>query len=162
MFISKSSSLCKARGPRSRSLVVLFPVRLVDAGDLGDQRVVRVAICEQRADGQQDLGDGERRRPLATENVQTDGTVGVDVGMVDLGGEGNLGGLEGVVRGEVDGEVEHAPGVGRVLGPDDGGLPVEDVLAHGAGGAVGGRVLVQVKQLLCDSFHSHVYRCCKT
>lgn len=75
--------------------------------------------------------------------------------MVDFGGEGYLWGFERIVCGEVYGEVEDAVGIGRVVGPDDGGLPVEDVVTDGAGGAVGGRVLVQVTKLFCDSFHSH-------
>jgi len=43
---------------------------------------------------------------LVSENVQTDAAVAVDVGVVDTGGEVDLGRLEGVVCGEVDGEEE--------------------------------------------------------
>jgi len=43
---------------------------------------------------------------LVSENVQTDAAVAVDVGVVDAGGEVDLGRLEGVVCGEVDGEEE--------------------------------------------------------
>jgi hypothetical protein len=43
---------------------------------------------------------------LISENVQTDTAVAVDVGVVDAGGEVDLGGLERVVCGEVDGEEE--------------------------------------------------------
>jgi hypothetical protein len=43
---------------------------------------------------------------LISENVQTDTAVAVDVGVVDAGGEVDLGRLEGVVCGEVDGEEE--------------------------------------------------------
>ena len=39
--------------------------------------------------------------------------------MVDPGGEGHLGGLEGVVGGEVDGEEEHPALVGAVGGTHD-------------------------------------------
>lgn len=43
---------------------------------------------------------------MVSENVQTDAAVAVDVGVVDAGGEVDLGRLEGVVCGEVDGEEE--------------------------------------------------------
>ena len=59
----------------------------------------------------------------------------VDVGVVDACGELDLGGLEGVVCGEVDGEEEDAALVGRVGGPHDSRLPVEEVVAYGAGAA---------------------------
>jgi hypothetical protein len=51
---------------------------------------------------------------LVPQDVQTDTAVGVDVGVVDAGGEVDLGGLEWVVGGEVDGEEEDTSGVWRV------------------------------------------------
>jgi hypothetical protein len=39
---------------------------------------------------------------LVSQNVQTDAAVGVDVWVIDAGGEVDLRGLEGVVGGEVD------------------------------------------------------------
>ena len=71
-------------------------------------------------------------------------TVCINVGVVDLGGEGHLGGLEGVVCGEVDGEEEDAPLV-RTLGwAHDGCLPVEQILPHGACRALGWWVPVTI------------------
>lgn len=43
---------------------------------------------------------------MVSENVQTDAAIAVDVGVVDASGEVDLGRLEGVVCGEVDGEEE--------------------------------------------------------
>lgn len=60
------------------------------------------------------LRDGQGRAPLVPQNVQADAAVGVDVGVVDAGGEVDLRGLEGVVGGEVNSEEEDAAGVGRV------------------------------------------------
>lgn len=57
------------------------------------------------------LRDGERRAPLVPQNIQADGAVAVDVGVVNAGGEVDLRGLEGVVCGEVDGEEEDTAGV---------------------------------------------------
>ena len=39
--------------------VVLLPVRLVNVGDLGGQRIIGVRVRQQRADGQEYLRDGE-------------------------------------------------------------------------------------------------------
>ena len=46
--------------------------------------------------------------PLIPEDIQTDRPVRVDVRVIDLGREADLGRLEGVVGGEGDGEEEHA------------------------------------------------------
>ena len=53
------------------------------------------------------LWDGEGWRPLGSQDVQADGAVAVDVGVVDAGGERELGRLEGVVCGEVDVQEEN-------------------------------------------------------
>lgn len=50
--------------------------------------------------------NGESRTPLVSQDVQADAAVRVDVGVVDAGGEVDLGGLEGVVGREVDGKEE--------------------------------------------------------
>ena len=48
------------------------------------------------------FADGQSRAPLVSQNVQADAAVGVDVGVVDAGGEVDFRGLEGVVGREVD------------------------------------------------------------
>jgi len=68
---------------------------------------------------------------LISENVQTDTAVAVDVGVIDAGGEVDLGRLERVVCGEVDGEEEDTARVWGVTGTHDGGLPVEEVISDG-------------------------------
>lgn len=60
------------------------------------------------------FGNGQRRAPLVTQDVQADATVRVDVRVVDAGCEVDLGRLEGVVCGKVDGEEEDTAGVRRV------------------------------------------------
>lgn len=59
------------------------------------------------------LGDGKSRRPLIPQNVKADGTVGIDIGVVDAGGEVDLRGLERVVGRERDAQEEDT---GRVWG----------------------------------------------
>lgn len=60
------------------------------------------------------FGDGQSWRPLVTQDVQANAAVAIDVGVVDAGGEVDLGRLEGVVCGEVNGEEKYTSGVGRV------------------------------------------------
>ena len=50
--------------------------------------------------------DGQSRAPLVSQNVQADASIAVDVGVVDAGGEVDLGRLEWVVCWEVDCEEE--------------------------------------------------------
>ena len=50
---------------------------------------------------------------MISQDIQTNGTVGVDVGVVDLGSKTNLGRLERVIGGEGDGEEEDASCVRR-------------------------------------------------
>ena len=124
---------------------MLLLVALVGVGDFRDERVVGVGVREQRADGEEDLRDGESGRPLVLEDVEADGPITIDVHVVHLGGEGDLGRLEGVVGREVDVEKEDSLVVGRVLGSHDRRLPVELVrIVGGAGRAVGRRVSSEV------------------
>lgn len=60
--------------------------------------------------------------------------------MVDLSGEANLWGLEGVVCREGDAQKENTVGVGTVSRAHDGSLPVEEIVTHGAGRAGGRRI----------------------
>lgn len=112
-------------GPLLGELGVPVPVGLVDPGDLGDQRVVRIGVAEEGTDGKEDFTDGEGWGPLGSQDVQADGTVGVDVGVVDLCCEGNLGWLERVVCGEVYGEEEHATLKRAVAGTHNSCLPMK-------------------------------------
>ena len=89
---------------------------------------------------------------MRPQDVETDGPVGVDVGVVDLGGEGDLGGLEGVVCGEVDGEEEDPSLIRTVWRTHDSGLPMEHVLANWSSRTLGGRVSAKVLQFFVDTF----------
>lgn len=42
-----------------------------------------VTVCEQGADGQQHLGDGEGGAPVVLQDVQTDHPLAVDVAVID-------------------------------------------------------------------------------
>jgi len=123
-------------GPFPGGGFVSRSVRLVDVSDLRHQRVVGVGVSQHRAYGQKDcssqvsrteqhrckihrqsrptFGECESRTPLVSQNIQTDATVGVDVGVVDASGEVDLGGLEWVVGREVNLEEEDTARVRRV------------------------------------------------
>jgi hypothetical protein len=60
------------------------------------------------------FGNSQGRAPLVSQNVETDAAVGVDVGVVDAGGEVDLRGLERVVGREVNSEEEDTTRVWRV------------------------------------------------
>ena len=55
--------------------------------------------------------DGQRWTPLVPQDIQTDRTVGVDIGVVDLGREADLWRLEGVIGGEGNGKEEDTTGI---------------------------------------------------
>ena len=65
----------------------------------------------------QTFGNGQGGTPLITKDVQTDASVGVDVGVMDTRGEVHLGRLEGVVGGEMDSQEEDAARVGTLTLP---------------------------------------------
>ena len=87
--------------------------------DVWDERIVGVRVRQHRADrkkyyigisrltdtsggGVRAFGDRECRRPLVPQDIQTDRPVRVDVRMVDLGREADLGRLKRVIGGEGD------------------------------------------------------------
>ena len=118
--------------PLASSGLVPGAVGLVDVGDLGNQRIVGVGVGQHGADRQEDwdklvrrleltcnegvltFRDGQSRAPLVSQDVQADAAARVDVGVVDAGGEVDLGRLEGVVGREVDGEEENTAGVWEI------------------------------------------------
>ena len=100
----------------------LLPIVDVLGGDAADQGVAGVAVGEEGADGEENLGDRQGRGPLGAEDVQADGPVRVDVWMVNTSGEGELGRLEWIVRGEVDVEEKHPTLKWGVCRTKNGGL----------------------------------------
>ena len=100
---------------------------LVYVRDFWYQRVFWVGVSKKRTDGKQYFADRQRWAPLVLEDVQADGAVGVDVGVVDSRDEVELGRLEGVVRRELDIEGKDASLERTVLRAHDGSQPVEEV-----------------------------------
>lgn len=86
--------------------VVLLPVRLVQHRDVWDQGVIRIRICEETADGEKNLADGESRTPVVLQDVQTDASLVIDVAVIDLGEELDPRWLERIILREFDVQFE--------------------------------------------------------
>ena len=90
---------------------------------------------------------------MVLQDIQADGTVRVDVWVVDSCGEVDLCWLEWVVRWEMDVQEIDSSGVGRVIWAHDGRLPVVWILlVDWSGGAVGWWVLAEVDEFFLNSF----------
>ena len=83
---------------------------------------------------------------MVLENVQANTSIGIDVTVIDACGEVDLGRLKGVIGREVNVEEKDSPGIGRIIGSHDGGLPMEHVISNRSGRAVGRRILAKVYQ----------------
>ena len=108
-------------------------------GDFWHERILRVGVGQERADRKQNLGDGQGWGPLVLEDIKADGTMGVDVWMVNSGGERDLWRLERIVDWEVDVEEEKTALVRRVFRASDGGLPVVQIRCINWSGGAGER-----------------------
>lgn len=150
---SRSDSVLAS--PFTGCRLVAGAIRLIDVGNLRNKRVIRVGVCEHGADRKQNLRNGEGRAPLVPQDIQTDTSVRVDVGVVNASGEVNLGRLERVVGREVDGEEENTSGVWRVARTHDSSLPVEQIISDGTSGAGGGGIPAQISEFLVNALKSH-------
>ena len=89
---------------------------------------------------------------MVLKDVQTDRTVFVDVAVVDLGGEGDLGWLEGIVSREFDLKIEDASIVRRIPWSREHSVPGVEVLLVGRPGRAGlQRAVPEVLRLFLDS-----------
>jgi len=115
---------------------MLFSVVDVLGSNAADQGITGVAVGQQGADGEQDLGDGQGRAPLVLQDVQADHSLGVDVAVVDASAELDFGRFEGVVCGEVDVEEEDSTFVDRSRRSKDGADPLKEVVSFGSSAAI--------------------------
>jgi len=124
--------------------------------DLRHQRVVGVGVCQQRTDRQQHFRDSQRRAPLILKNVQANGTIAVDVRVIQPSREVNLRGLKWVIRGKVHIQEEDSASERAIGRSHDGRLPMEKVISDGPCAAVCRWVLAQVQKFFIDPFESHL------
>ena len=138
---------------------VVRAVGLVLGGDGGDEWIVGIGVGEEAEDAEKDFADREGGTPLILKNVETDGSLGTDVGMVDLCQKGHVGLLEGVIRGETDGEFEDAAGEGTLGRPEDDAFPVIQILFDGTGTASSGGILRNILEFLLNATKRHGVVC---
>ena len=81
-------------------------VSFVVFSDTFVKRIFEVGVGHKSLDGEEDRSDLEGRTPLIFEDVQTDTTELVHIGVVDLCAEKNLGRSHGVVFGKEELTVE--------------------------------------------------------
>ena len=81
------------------------------------------------------------------QNVETDSSVGVDVGVKHFRDEFDHGRLVGVLLAELEGQLEGAVLEGGVVGPEDDGVPQHDVVLPGRAGHARGRVLLEALEV---------------
>ena len=115
-------------GPQLGYSVVFLPVGGVLRGDAADEGVRRVAVGQEGADREEDLGDGQGGTPVVLEDVQTNDALRVDVAVVNARAEGHLGRLEGVLGREVDVQEEDAALVHRTRRTQNGRHPLVNVV----------------------------------
>ena len=140
--------------PLSSGGFVLWLVSLVDVGDLWHQRIIWVWIGQEGRDGEEHLCNSKGWRPLFLQDIKADRSVGVDVRMVDPGGEVDLSWLERIVSWEMDVQEINSSGVWRIIRSHDGGLPVVLVLlVNWSGRAVSWWVLSKIDEFLLDSLN---------
>jgi hypothetical protein len=156
IFVGECLSNSVLASPFTSCGLVSWTVGLIDVCDLGHQRVIRVGVCEHRADRKEYFRDCQSRAPLVTQDVETNASVGVDVGVVDASAEVDLGRLERVVGREVDCEEEDASRVRRVTRTHDSCLPVEQIISDRTGRAGGGGVPAKISEFLVNALESHV------
>ena len=133
MFSVVGDLHCVLGGPLPGGAIVPILVSLEKLSNVRDERVVGVGVRQQGADGQQNLRNCQGRAPLVLEDIKADTAVRVDVTVVDTGGEVDLWRLERVVGREVNVQEEHSTSVRGVIRSHDGCLPVEHIIADGAG-----------------------------
>lgn len=92
---------------------------------------------------------------MVPQNIETDTAIGVDIGMVDSGGEVDLRRLERVVGGEVNGKEEDTPRVRRVGRTHDSGLPVEQIISNGSSRAGGRGIPAEISEFLVNALEGH-------
>jgi len=120
---------CIFLGPRAGGGLVFRSVGLVHVCNLRYQRIIRVRVCQKRANGKQDLRNSKSRAPLLFEDVEANAAIAVDVRMKYLCSERNLRRLEWIVWGEVNVHQENTTGKWAIGRTHDCSLPMKNILS---------------------------------
>merc|ERR1719228_2593066 len=151
---------CVSLGPKPGHPVVLLSVLQKLSGYAAYQRVSRVAVCQQGADTQQNLGHGQSRTPIVLQDVEADDALGVDVAVVDTGAECDFGWLERVFCREVNVEKEDTSFISRSGRPKDGRDPVIQIVPLWSSTTVRRGIQRNFSQLFLDTLCRCAQRLC--
>ena len=105
------------RSPLSRVLVVFHALAFVEPGNFWHERVARVWIGEECEDAEEKFVDGQDRRPLPLQKVETDGARLGNIAVVDLRLELHARRFEGKGLREEDVQLKDTPLVRGASGP---------------------------------------------
>ena len=133
-------SLCVPARPLFRRLIVLFTIVDILLSDAAYQRIIGICVSEKGRDRYKKLRYGQRRAPVVLQNIQANGTVAVDVAVVDASTKGHFRRLERVVLRKMNIEEEYAARVWRAIGSHYARNPVVQIIALGSCRAVGRRI----------------------
>jgi len=120
-------------------------------GDVVVERVIGVGGLEEELDGETDLVDLERGRPLVLEDIEADTAETINVGVVNLSEEADFGRDHGVVLGQEKLELEHAALVRRLGRTGDHNVEVSEVVCVRLGADTRNGVLHHTLSLLDDT-----------
>lgn len=82
-------------GPLSSDAIMLLPVASILLSNAAHKRIMRVAVSQQRTDGQQHFGYGQCWTPIVFQNIQANHTLTVNVAVINTCSEHNLSAAEG-------------------------------------------------------------------
>jgi len=139
---------------------VFLAIRDILLRDISHQRVSSITISKQGNDGEEYFGYGECRTPIVFEDIQTDGSLRIDIAMIDPRTEDNLGRFERVIRGKGDLQEEYSTLVHGSRGSEDGTNPIVDVVTLGPSTAVGGRIDGDLREFPLDPFNGGTFLLC--
>lgn len=135
--------------PTARNLIKSVNIHLVNLGNFGHEWIIWVWFCQERADGEQDLGYSQSWTPLFLEYVKTDVAIRSDIWVIYLGDELYQRRFEWECSRKVDTKIKNATFIRAVCWSDDGGIPLEEIIIiDWTSAAIAGRILGNILQLL--------------
>ena len=150
------SVVCVLKGPFFGGHVGLFEVVLPDLSDLLVEGVVHVGGSHKRLDREQHGSNLQSGRPLVLEDVEANAAKLVNVWMVNLCAEKNLGWHHRVLLGQEELAVEHAALKGGFAGTSDLDKEVAVILRVGFSINSHNWLLRQLGRLLHNSWVAHI------
>jgi hypothetical protein len=140
-----------AKGIRTSICLVLGLVRLEEMGNLRNEGIIRVRISEKTCHTEENLADGESRRPLLFKDIETDESRCIDVGMVNLGNELELRRLERIINRKQNLKLEDPSCIGAVGRTKNHTLPPEHIITNRTSTAVRRRITLEISQLFLNT-----------